>query len=92
LLDLDAQYVFLVPEHTKGTALSVRRLPEHPAWKMIPAVRNGRVWELKTHSQWLVAGVLGKARIIDEVLRAVAPESVEAVNARADAFLAGGRD
>ena len=84
LLDLDADYIFIAAERSKGTYRSLDQLLDHPAWQRVPAVRSSHVVRLHSFHQWLVAGVLGKALIVDEILAAVAPEALDEVNARAE--------
>ena len=88
LLDLDAQYVFVAAERTNGSCRTWRELLDHPAWQRVPAVSESHVYWLEDRHHWLVLGLRAKARMIDEVLNNLAPESLEAVNRRADAALA----
>ena len=85
LLKLDADYVFVAAENTKGTLRTRRTLQDHPAWRRVPAVHEGRVYDLTVQHQWLVPGLLARSQMIDEILQSIAPESLEAVRREADA-------
>ena len=87
LLDLNADYVFVATERSKGTFRTWQELLDHPAWQRVPAVRGDHVYWLATYHQWLVPGILAKSRMIDEVLQSIAPESLEEVNAQANLAL-----
>ena len=84
LLDLNAEYVFVAAEKTKGTFRTWQELLDHPAWQRVPAVRDEQVFWLDSFHQWLVPGLLAKSQMIDEILRSIAPESIEVVNSQAD--------
>lgn len=88
LLHLDADYLILSVDVTPGSTRTLLDLLEHPVWQRVPAVRDGRVLALTTYRHWSDAGILGRGRCIDDVVRAVAPESLAEVDARADAALA----
>ena len=55
----------------------------HPVWRRVPAVRNDRVLVIDKYRHWVDAGILGRGCAVDDVVRAVAPESFGRVNARA---------
>lgn len=84
LLELDAEYVFVASERSQGSHRTWQELLNHPAWQRVPAVRNGHVYWLEDRHHWLVPGLLAKSRMIDEILQNIAPESLVAVNHRAD--------
>jgi iron complex transport system substrate-binding protein len=89
LLDLDADYaVIAVDDHVGGTR-NMQAFLEHPAWRRMAASREGHATILTQYRHWADSGILGKSLIIDDVLRAVAPEALESVNAQADAVLRG---
>ena len=85
LLHLDADYLLLAVDATPGSERTLQDLLGHPVWRRVPAIRNGHFLALAKYRHWMDAGILGRARGIDDVLRAVAPETLADVNARADA-------
>ena len=87
LLDLDADYVFVASERSKGSSRTWQELLDHPAWQRVPAVRSNRVYWLEDRHHWLVLGVLAKSRMIDEVLASLAPESLETIACQSDPVL-----
>lgn len=89
LLHLDADHLILAVDAAPGSERTLLDLLGHPVWRRVPAVINGRVLVLTTYRHWAEAGILGRARGIDDVLRAVAPECVAWVDERAAAACAG---
>jgi iron complex transport system substrate-binding protein len=87
LLDLDADYLIVAADVTTGSKRMLYDLLGHPVWQRVPAVVNGNIHTITAYRHWADSGVLGRARSIDDVLNAVAPETVDAVNAEADAVL-----
>lgn len=85
LLQLDADYLIVAADSTKGSGRTLAELLGHPVWDRLPAVRAGKVHMISKYRHWADAGILGRARAIDDVLQAVAPEAVDAVNAEAEA-------
>jgi iron complex transport system substrate-binding protein len=85
LLQLDADYLIVAADSTQGSGRTLAELLGHPVWDRLPAVRAGKVHMISKYRHWADAGILGRARAIDDVLHAVAPEAVDAVNAEADA-------
>ena len=92
LLRLDADYLIVAADRTPGSRRKLGDIFGHPVWKRVPAVRNGRVLTIEEYRHWADPGILGRGRAIDDVLRAVAPESIEDVKAQAEVALrqAGG--
>ncbi|MFS0838972.1 ABC transporter substrate-binding protein [Paenibacillus sp. 1P03SA] len=68
LAELDADYLFLV-NYDKGQAGNL----EEDLWKNIPAVKNGRVYEIASSSSWLYNGVIAAEKIVDDVMKALRP-------------------
>jgi iron complex transport system substrate-binding protein len=89
LLSLDADFALIAVDVNVGSARNMRELLEHPAWDRLPAARAHHASVLVKYRHWADSGILGKAIIIDDVLRAIAPEALVAVNAQADAALRG---
>jgi iron complex transport system substrate-binding protein len=87
LLHLDADYMILSADVSAGSQRTLADLLGHPIWQRVPAVRNGHVLIISKYRHWADAGILGRARAIDDVLRVVAPETIDPVNAEADAVL-----
>lgn len=85
LLHLDADYLIIAADVQPGSDRSLAQLLQHPVWSRVPAVRNDRVLLIPKYRHWADAGILGRARSIDDVVRAVSPGSIEAVNAHAEA-------
>lgn len=85
LLHLDADWILTAIDVDIGSARRLADLVEHPIWARLPAVRAGRVHAISKYRHWSDAGILGRARAIDDVVRAVAPAALEAVAAAADA-------
>ncbi|MCC9606193.1 iron-siderophore ABC transporter substrate-binding protein [Blastopirellula sp. JC732] len=79
LLQLDSQHLFVAAEDNLGAQRSWDRLLEHPAWKRVPAVQQGNVYPIHEQHQWLTPGIQGRSRMIDEIVGALAPESLESV-------------
>jgi iron complex transport system substrate-binding protein len=90
LLHLDADYLIITADLTPGGTRTLNDLLDHPVWRRLPAVKNDRVLAISKYRHWSDSGILGRARGIDDVLRAVAPDSVDDVNAQADAVLQKG--
>ncbi|PQO35610.1 ABC transporter substrate-binding protein [Blastopirellula marina] len=85
LLELDAQHLFVAAERNLGAQRSWDGLLEHPAWKRVPAVQQGNVYPIDQQHPWLVPGIQGKSRMIDEIVTALAPESLDEIQAAGDA-------
>lgn len=79
LLSLDAQHLFVAAENNLGARRSWENLLGHPAWKRVPAVQAGNVYLIAAQHQWLVPGIQGRSRMIDEIVTALAPEAKEAI-------------
>ena len=91
LLKFDADYLIIDADSATEGQRTLRELENHPVWRRVPAVRNGRVLVLSKYRHWADAGILGRARGIDDVLRLVAPESQALVNVQAELALNGYR-
>jgi iron complex transport system substrate-binding protein len=91
LLKFDADYLIITADSATEGQRTLRELENHPVWRRVPAVRNGRVLALSKYRHWADAGILGRARGIDDVLRLVAPESQALVNVQAELALNGYR-
>jgi iron complex transport system substrate-binding protein len=89
LIDLDADYAVIAVDAKLGGSRNMQEFLEHPAWKRLPASKQGHATILGQYRHWADSGILGKSLIIDDILRAVAPDALESVNARADAVLRG---
>jgi iron complex transport system substrate-binding protein len=89
LIDLDADFAVIAVDVAVGSGRNLREFLEHPAWQRLPASKNGQATILTNYRHWADSGILGKSLIIDDVVRAVAPESLEAINAEAEAALGG---
>jgi ABC-type Fe3+-hydroxamate transport system substrate-binding protein len=89
LINLDADYAVIAVDVHVGTARNMREFLEHPAWHRMPASQQGHATILTEYRHWADSGILGKGLIIDDVLRAVAPEALESVNIQAAAALRG---
>jgi iron complex transport system substrate-binding protein len=82
LLHLDADYLIVSTDAVAGGHRTLDALFGHPIWQRVPAARNGHVLVISKYRHWSDSGILGRARGIDDVVRAVAPEEVERVNER----------
>lgn len=89
LLDLDADYAVIAVSGSLGSERQLEALLEHPAWGRLPAAEAGHVLVLERYRHWADSGILGKSRIIDDVLRAITPESMAAIDAQAARALEG---
>lgn len=87
LLGLDADHIIISADLAPGSERTYAELFAHPIWARVPAVRAGRVLRISRYRHWSDSGILGKARAIDDVLRAIAPHALETVDATADAAL-----
>lgn len=87
LIDLDADFAVIALDAKVGTVRQMNELLEHPAWQRLPAGRDGHASIITRYRHWADSGILGKSLIIDDVLRAVAPEAMESVDAEASATL-----
>jgi len=83
LIDLDADYAVVAVDEKVGSVRNMHEMLEHPAWQRFPAGKNGHAMIVTRYRHWADSGILGKSLIIDDVLRAVAPEALESVNAEA---------
>ena len=89
LLDLDVDYAIIAVNGAIGSNRNMHELLQHPVWQRLPASKNGHATILTQYRHWADSGILGKSMIIDDVLRAVAPEALESVNAQAAIELRG---
>ncbi|RCS44631.1 hypothetical protein DTL42_17060 [Bremerella cremea] len=85
LLQLDAEHLFVAAENNLGAQRSWESLLSHPAWQRVPAVKQKHVYPIQAQHQWLVPGIQGKSRMIDEIVAALAPESLAEVQQAATA-------
>ena len=85
LLHLDADYLIIAADGATGSRRSMRNLLAHPIWQRVPAVKNDHVLIIDKYRHWADAGILGRGRAIDDVVRAVAPDSLDEIDAVADA-------
>lgn len=92
ILHLDADWIIVATDVEIGSLGAVADLLGHPVWRRLPATRAGRVSLLSHYRHWADSGILGRARSIDDVLRAVAPEALASVNAEAEAAYRGALD
>lgn len=84
LLQLDAEYLFVAAEKNLGARRSWECLLNHPAWQRVPAVKLRNVYPIRAQQQWLVPGIQGKSRMIDEIVSALAPESTASIQQAAN--------
>lgn len=68
LSELDASHLFITFDKREGEG---RELLQTKAWKQLPAVRNGCVYEVDFFA-WMNYGVLSNMRKIEDVLRVLA--------------------
>lgn len=68
LSELDANHLFITFDKREGEG---RELLQSKAWKQLPAVRNGCVYEVDFFA-WMNYGVLSNMRKIEDVLRVLA--------------------
>ena len=71
LPELDADYIFIANHAGSGDAFH-KELTDSPLWKNIPAVKEGRAFEVADDS-WLNGGLIAGGNVIDEVVRLLAP-------------------
>jgi len=71
LVRFDADYLILVSDGTIGAQQTMSRLQQHPLWRRVTAVKNGNVLEITTYRHWVLSGLMGKARMMDEVLACI---------------------
>ena len=83
LIDLDTDYAVVAVDENVGSVRNMHEMLEHPAWRRFPAGKNGHAMIVTRYRHWADSGILGKSLIIDDVLRAVAPEALESVDAEA---------
>ena len=74
LLQLDADHIFVAAEVNAGAQRSWSGVLSHPAWGRVPAVKSGNVYPLAEQQQWLHPGFLARARMLDEIMSALAPD------------------
>ncbi|QDT41987.1 putative siderophore-binding lipoprotein YfiY precursor [Gimesia alba] len=91
LLQLDAEFIFVAAEANQGAQRSWSTLLSHPAWQRVPAVQTGQVYSLTDQHQWLRPGFLAKSQMLDEILHAIAPETMETDTPPASEFADRGR-
>jgi|GEM_PF-5870467 len=84
LLHFDADYLIIITDTAAEGSRTLRELENHPVWQRVPAVKNRRILTLSKYRHWADAGILGRARGIDDVLEAVAPESLAFVKVQAE--------
>lgn len=87
LMTFDADYLMVSVDNAADARRTYDELRTHPVWARVPAIRNGNVLVLTKWRHWADAGILGRARGIDDVVRLVCPDAVTRVNARADCVL-----
>jgi len=71
LPELDADYIFIANHAGSGDSFH-KELTESLLWKNIPAVKEGRAFEVADDS-WLNGGLIAGGNVIDEVVRLLAP-------------------
>jgi iron complex transport system substrate-binding protein len=89
LIDLDADYAVIAVDVMAGSARNLEELLDHPAWQRLPAGKQGHATILTQYRHWADSGILGKSLIIDDILRAIVPEAIEAINLQASTKLRG---
>ncbi|VTT99606.1 abc transporter substrate-binding protein : Ferrichrome-binding periplasmic protein OS=Paenibacillus sp. JCM 10914 GN=JCM10914_1917 PE=4 SV=1: Peripla_BP_2 [Gemmataceae bacterium] len=87
MMTFDADYLILSVDSAADARRTYDELNTHPVWARVPAVRNGNVLVLAKWRHWSDAGILGRARGIDDVLQLVCPDAIGPVNAAADRVL-----
>jgi ABC-type Fe3+-hydroxamate transport system substrate-binding protein len=71
LVHFDADYLVIVSDGTFGAEQTMTRLRGHPLWRRVTAVQQGHVLEITTYRHWVLSGLVGKARMIDEVFECI---------------------
>lgn len=87
LMTFGADYLMISVDNAADARRTYDELSAHPVWTRVPAVKSGSVLVLTKWRHWADAGILGRARGIDDVVRLVCPDAVERVNAQADRVL-----
>lgn len=87
LMTFDADYLLITVDSAADARRTYDELSTHPVWARVPAVKNGQVLVVTKWRHWADAGILGRARGIDDVLRLVRPDALDRVNAEADRVL-----
>lgn len=86
-MTFDADYLLITVDSAADARRTYDELSTHPVWARVPAVKNGQVLVVTKWRHWADAGILGRARGIDDVLRLVRPDALDRVNAEADRVL-----
>lgn len=71
LPELDADYIFMINAYDMGTE-RMKEMTDSPVWKSIPAVKEGRVYEVD-NKYWLGSGLIAYEKIIDDAVSLLAP-------------------
>jgi ABC-type Fe3+-hydroxamate transport system substrate-binding protein len=71
IVHFDADYLLVVGDETLNAKQTLHRLMASPLWQRITAVRQHHVLEISVYRQWIGCGILGKERMIDDVLACV---------------------
>jgi len=69
LPDLDADYLFVLVQGEQARPL-LDEFQESALWKNLPAVKNGRVFEMPSN-YWMASGAIAHTKKIDDVLKAL---------------------
>ncbi|MBI1380294.1 MAG: ABC transporter substrate-binding protein [Planctomycetaceae bacterium] len=74
LLAFDADFLVVVADPMLASDEALQRLQTHPLWNRIRAVNTGHVHRVEALEHWILSGLLGKARMIDDAVScALAP-------------------
>lgn len=69
LPELDADYIFIVNQDGQG-AERLKEMTDSRIWKLIPAVKAGRVYEVN-EQYWLGSGLVAYGKIIDDTVKLI---------------------
>lgn len=67
LPDLDADYIFIINQYGQGTE-RLKEMTDSPIWQSIPAVKNGKVFEVNAE-YWLGSGLIAYEKIVDDTVK-----------------------
>ncbi|MFX3635387.1 MAG: ABC transporter substrate-binding protein [Candidatus Pristimantibacillus sp.] len=69
--EIDADYIFTINYAGTGTTF-MKELTESPIWKMLPAYKDGHVYEV-SDKYWTGSGLIAYGKIIDDVVAFLVP-------------------
>lgn len=71
LVSFDADYLLVVADSILASGNALARLRRNPLWQRVTAVRNGNVLSMEAFDHWVLSGLAGKSKMIDDVLACV---------------------